>query len=227
MYVPSNSPKYTCYKCRNKIPTKDLEEIYHKQLENYILSPDVISDQLDQLDQNIKEKNEQLNALLEEEKKNHREMDKLYKAYIDDDITSKTYGIRNQPLEERFLQIEDQIPELQADIDFQKIRYLSSDQILNEARSLYSQWQHFSPEAKRQLIEQITEKIVIGTDEIEITLSYIQSPPFSKEMTKGVANLDDCPTFCCKGLQPLVMISCKERTFLFRDIGAQGTEVPC
>lgn len=48
MYVPSNSPKYTCYNCRNKIGTTDLEEIFHHQLKSFLFSPSEITDYLNQ-----------------------------------------------------------------------------------------------------------------------------------------------------------------------------------
>jgi hypothetical protein len=38
-------------------------------------------------------------------------------------------------MEARLKQLEDQVPAIQAEIDFLKIRYLSSDQIVNEART--------------------------------------------------------------------------------------------
>lgn len=56
MYVPSSSPKYTCYNCRNKIRVEDLEEIFHQQLKNFFFSPDQISHYLEQADSQIKEK---------------------------------------------------------------------------------------------------------------------------------------------------------------------------
>jgi hypothetical protein len=50
------------------------------------------------------------------------------------------FGRHYRPLEERLKQIDNQIPEVQGEIDFLKIQYLSSDQIFNEAKDLYSRW---------------------------------------------------------------------------------------
>jgi hypothetical protein len=67
----------------------------------------------------------------------------------------------------------DQIPELQAKIDFLKIQHLSSDQILHEARDLYTRWPDLSTEEKRAIGEHITENITITGDEVTITLAYL------------------------------------------------------
>jgi site-specific DNA recombinase len=186
MYVPSNMPKYVCPRCRNKIPVSDLEEIYQEQLKNFFLSPEEIGNYLKQADKIIKEKEEILETLLEEERKTRREMDKVYKAYIDDELSLKEFGQRYKPLEQRLSQIQDQIPTLQGEIDFLKIQYLSNDQVLNEAKNLYSNWKNLTSEEKRKIIESITDKIIIAQEEITIKLCSL--PPTPKIMASWQRN---------------------------------------
>ena len=189
MYVPSNSPKYTCYQCRNKIGTNDLEEVFHHQLKSFFFSSTEISGYLNEADRVIKEKEELLKALEEERQKVEREMNKVYRSYIDEQIEVKEYGRQYRPLTERRDQIENQIPELQGEIDFLKIQYLSSDQILHEAQDLYSRWPDLSSDEKRKIIENITEKIIICKEDVTINLCYLPTSP--KLMASGQRNFRD------------------------------------
>lgn len=175
MYVPSNSPKYICYKCRNKISTGDLEELFHSQLKAFFFSPTEITNYLNGADKVIKEKEELLTALGEEKKKTEKEKEKVYRAYIDDQIDVKAYGSQYRPLEERLRQMEAQIPDIQGEIDFLKIQFLSSDQILTEAKDLYTRWPQLSTDEKRKIVENITEKINIDKNEVTIHLCYLPS----------------------------------------------------
>jgi len=61
-----------------------------------------------------------------------------------------------------------------------KIQYLSSDQIVAEAKDLFSRWAGIPFEGKRSIAENITETIIIGKDEVSIHLCYL---PSSFEMT--------------------------------------------
>ena len=182
MYVPSNSPKYICYKCRNKISITDLEEIFHHQLKGFFFSPEEISKYLEEADNVIKEKQELLAALTEEKGKVQKEMDKTYKLYIDDQISKAGFGKRYKPMEERLSQIDEQIPALEGQIDYLKNQYLSKDEILHEARDLYSRWPKLERKEKRQIIENITENIIIGQKDITINLCYL--PSLSKMMAE-------------------------------------------
>lgn len=187
MYVPSNTPKYVCYKCRNKIPVEDLEGVFQEQLRNFFLSPTDITQYLSEADQAIKGKGGLLKALEKEQQKVQQEMDQTYRLYLDGGISSQGFGIRNRPLEERLAQLDDQIPQLQGEIDFLKIRFLSSDQILTEAKDLYGRWQDLEQQEKRKIVENITEKITIGKDDVTIDLCYL--PSSSEIMAIGQRDL--------------------------------------
>ncbi|HYI09395.1 MAG TPA: hypothetical protein VEK57_10025, partial [Thermoanaerobaculia bacterium] len=66
-------------------------------------------------------------------------------------------------------------PRLQGEIDFLKINYLSSSEIVSEAQGLYSRWPSLPFEEKRRVIENITEKIVVGDGDISLELCYLPS----------------------------------------------------
>jgi len=187
MYVPSNTPKYVCYKCRNKIPVQDLEAVFHEQLKSFFLSPQEIGAYLARADDTIRQKQDLLETLTRDEEKVTAEMNKVYRLYIDDKISAEGFGHAYRPLEERLAQLKDQIPDLQGEIDFLKIRALSSDHILAEAKDLYGRWPDLTTDEKRKIIETITEKIAIGKDDITIDLCYL--PSSSEVMAERQHNL--------------------------------------
>ena len=71
--------------------------------------------------------------------------------------------------------MNNQLPELQAEIDFLKIQYRSSDVVLSDANDLYAHWGTLDFEAKRTIVETIKDKISVGKEDIHIKLSYIPS----------------------------------------------------
>jgi site-specific DNA recombinase len=176
MYVPSNTPKYVCYECRNKIPLGDLEALFQEQLKNFFLSPTEVARYMEEADKTIKEKRELLESLEKEKRETRQAMDKVMRLYLDDKISKEGFGIEYGPLEKRLKQQEDEIPRLQGEIDFLKIQHLSSDQIFREAQDLYSRWETLEQEEKRKVVENIVERIVIGKDDITINLCYLPSP---------------------------------------------------
>lgn len=189
MYVPSWSRKYICSSCRSKIPTEDLESVFHEQLKNFFFTPKEIVKYLEQADNTIKEKQELLATLEKEKQKINQGMDKTYRLYLDDKISPEGFGHRYKPLEERSKQLENEIPKIQGEIDFLKIQYLSSDQIICNAKDLYTRWPELVFDEKKKIVENITEKIIVGKEDITINLLYL---PSSSEVTsKEQRNLKD------------------------------------
>lgn len=93
MYVPSNMKKYRCGKCRSNIPIEDLETVFHEQLKNYAFSPTQIVQYMEGADQTIKEKEQLLNVLLEEQRKVTQDMDRLYELYLAGEIPKEGFGV--------------------------------------------------------------------------------------------------------------------------------------
>ena len=60
-------------------------------------------------------------------------------------------------------------------MDILEVNNLSAAEIASQASSLYDQWQTMRPEEKREIIEVITDKIIVGKDEITINLCYAPS----------------------------------------------------
>jgi site-specific DNA recombinase len=177
MYVPSNSPKYTCKKCRNKIPLDDLEAVFHHQIKDFLFSDQEIAAQLEQANEVLKEKVELLAVLEKNAHKLAAEIDKLYDLYQSGMIDKSGFGTKYKPLAERRDQLDNQIPELQAEIDILKISHLSQEVAIEEARDLHTKWPKLPKEEKRRIVEAIVERITVGDGEVSIALYYTPPPP--------------------------------------------------
>jgi site-specific DNA recombinase len=172
MYVLSNSPKYTCQKCRNKIPKDDLEAVFIEQIRHFSISPDEISLHLERANSQIDSKAKLLKVLEAEREKLHGEIEKLHDLYQSEMIDKHGFGAKYLPWADRFRQLDEEIPAAQAELDAMKISQLSEEEVFLGAKDLYERWPRLPADEKRRIIEAITEKIIIGNDEVEINLYY-------------------------------------------------------
>jgi len=183
MYVPAlpsnRTPKYICQKCRNKIATTDLEEIFQNELKKFFFSPEEIERYSQKANASLQEK-EALRKTQEIQVNNIRtEMDRLIRLHSKGELPTDGFGRHYRPLEDQLQQLEASIPKLQGEIDFIKIQSLSTAEVVTGAQNLYSHWSDLEPAEKRRIVETITDKIVIGNEEISINLSY---NPLPKEL---------------------------------------------
>ncbi len=177
MYVPSNTPKYICYTCRNKIPVVDLEGVFHEQIRNFFFSPQEITAHLSKVNATIHAKEELLTVLIKEQKKLAADVDKLYELYQAGSVDKVGFGAKYHPMAARQRQLEDEVPQVQAELDVIKISHLSHEEIITGARDLYTRWPELPPEEKRRIVEAITDRIIVSDGEVEINLFY--APPSS------------------------------------------------
>jgi site-specific DNA recombinase len=177
MYVWKNSPKYVCTTCRNKIPVVDLEAVFRDQLRHFLLSPEELSAHREAADVEMAECERLVASTQSELKKLEGEAERLYQLYLADGLSKEDFGRRHKPLSERRTQLEDELPRVQARLDVLRISTLSQAETIEEARDLTSRWDDLPLEDKRQIVEAITDRIVVGRDDVEIRLLHI---PFVK-----------------------------------------------
>lgn len=177
MYVLTNSPKYTCQKCRNKIPKDDLEAVFIEQIKHFSISPDEISAHLERANTTIHSKAELLSVLEVEHQKLNSEIEKLHELYQSGMIDKHGFGAKYHPWADRLRQLDEEIPAAQAELDVMKISQISEEEIIMGAKDLYERWPKLPEEEKRRIIEAITEKIIVGKDEVEINLYYAPPAP--------------------------------------------------
>lgn len=177
MYVYHKAPVFFCKNCKNKIAVSDIEEIYQEQLKSFLLSDSDLQSFHNKSNSILAEKGTLLEHLQSESKKVKKKMDDLLTLRLDGDMSKDLFPIHYKPLEERYLQIEDQIPEIEAEIDFLKIQQLSSDTVQSDAKNLFDQWENLPFEEKRTIVETLTDHITVDKEDIAIKLSYIPILP--------------------------------------------------
>ncbi len=185
MRVPSNNPKYVCVKCKAKIPVDDLEAIYRSELETFLLSEEHIAKYMHQANDQIKDKMEQFDLLLKEQKTIKNKMDKVYQLYMEDKISSDGFGLQYKPLEERLQQLDEEIPKRQSELDLIKVDNLAHHAVLEQTTNLANQWDAMSREEQYSVVEAITDCIIIATDEVSIQFHYL---PFFQNASQSATD---------------------------------------
>jgi site-specific DNA recombinase len=175
MYVWSNSPKYVCSACRNKIPVADLEAVYQEQLRSFLVSPDDIAAHREAASEAMRERERLVETTELELRRLMEREDELFELYSAKSVSKDDFARRHRPISERRAQLEDELPKLQAAIDVLRMSLMSQEAALYETIDLYERWSSLGEEEKRQLIEAITERIVVGRDEVEINLLAVPS----------------------------------------------------
>ncbi len=194
MYVPSNTPKYTCQGCRNKIPIVDLEKVFAERLRGFVFSPDEVSEHLAEADRQLGERRTLLEGLEREGEKLATEMEKVKRLYLDGHLTPASFGEWYGSLEERQRQLAHEVPRLHGEIDFLTIQQLGSGAIIAEAKDLYSRWPELPFTEKRTIVESIVDRITVGDGEVHIEFDSLhppQPPSSLEELANGARNFTD------------------------------------
>lgn len=191
MYVYNNHPIYRCKKCNRKIHVADIDDIYHEQLKSFLLTDTDMNTATAKSNTMIAEKEALLKTVQTEYDKLLKQAEKQTTLRIEGELSKEEFATFYRPVQERLRQIEAQLPELEAEIDFLKIQSLSTDVVIQEATDLYQNWPTMPMEEKRSIVETITDKLIINEDSINISLAYLPPAPSFQNAGNSSRNLTD------------------------------------
>lgn len=216
MYAPSSNPKYTCQKCKRKIPIDDIEDIFKSQLKQFLVSEKDVERYFESSQKEVKKKEKEIMVIHEKIEHLKNKISKLFELHEQGQIETARFNEFYTAPNEQLKQLERSIPILMSEITTLKEHSKSSESILKEAQSLYENWDNLEREEKRKVVETITKDIIVGDQEVNINL-YSISPSKKNHSSQLIANglhgvYTVLPTvfysiYFSKGLTNLIIIS--------------------
>ncbi|GAB3910144.1 recombinase family protein [Mucilaginibacter boryungensis] len=182
MYVFHKTNIYTCRTCKNRISVADIDEIYQFHLKDYLESINS-DDYRAQHDAQLADAKKLLEATQKERDKLAKQIDAWIDMRTNNELSKESFAEKYKPAEIRLRQLDEHLPELEAEIDVRTVHMLSGDRIIREAQALYGQWESMAFTERRAIVETITNGITVGKDEIDISFSYT-APNFLNAGTK-------------------------------------------
>ena len=178
LYPQTGWDKYRCTKCACKIAMDDLEALFVEQLGGFLLSEDEIGSFLDTTEHEAQEREELLSKARKDLEKTQRRGDRIYDLYEREAIGVEEFREKHAPLEEKKAQLVETIGRLQSEIEHLRTQKVDKAAILREGESLITGWPGFDADRKRELVENLVDRITIHKDRrVEFELHYVPGQP--------------------------------------------------
>jgi site-specific DNA recombinase len=165
MYVPSNSPKYVCQKCHNKISISDLDIAFQELLTKEALAlfkPRFYGSVKD----NICDLQKLREIVAQQQIENVKELAMLSELRTTGDISRKGFLRRNGPLAERQTQLAKEHARLDNEISRLKSAEVRRPDNVHEQKRCMLSWSDLAAVGKRAVVEDLIRKITVRRSEI-------------------------------------------------------------
>lgn len=171
MFTHNRTKNYICQShCGNVIHKEDLEEVFKTELHSYTLSQSNMDSYFQQLQNIVSTKEKERELLLKEKEKVNKKIEKLLELHIKGQIETEAFKTYHKEPYKRLSQLEKTLAELEGEILGFSHHEESTNYVIDETKNLYENWDSLHKDKKRNIIETITEKIIVGTQDITINL---------------------------------------------------------
>ncbi|UPT67944.1 MAG: hypothetical protein M0D57_04590 [Sphingobacteriales bacterium JAD_PAG50586_3] len=151
----------------------DLEAIYREQVRNLLYSQSEFQKHLGEEQSRANDYHREIKGHRDRIAELRTQIQNLLSLFHEGQVKKEAFASYHDPLYNELQQREQSLAEVQSKIDLLGMDTLNNEQVIQDARDLYSLWETFSQEDKRTIIESITEVITIGKEDIEIKLNAI------------------------------------------------------
>ncbi len=171
-YSGMKTPRYICRSCTRKINEDAIEAAFLDLVQNINIHPEELEGEIN-LENKIVDKTDRLEILRKEFKSINQKIDMLFELYGEGRIVKDLFTSRVEPLSVRRELVDNEIPRLQAEIDFYKTEQISREYVIDRIKSLSSIWNDLSYGAKQELLSELIEKIDVGDDCLNFVLRNV------------------------------------------------------
>jgi len=193
MNVRSGNKHYRCsvIGCGNKIERTILDQIYKEQLMGYVQSKDKVAEYLKLSHSAIEDKKRLLTVSQNKQTDLKKRIQTIIDLHINNQITKDAFNEYHDEPYNQLQEIKKEILTLETEIQVLDMQKSSIDVVMEEATDLYMNWDKLTDTEKRRIVEMITDRITIGTDDnIHIKLYRLMPErSFSELGTNGQQNL--------------------------------------
>jgi site-specific DNA recombinase len=155
MIVPSQSRKYVCRSCKNRIPMDVLEECFLTEIN----AAGITGDDVEARKRLAEAKVEELSGLIathqDTMRKVDRDIDTLLDLYQKGAIDEAGFRGRYDPHGERKRELEEELPRLMARLEAIRQSVWNSEEAFRETKDILTRWNELTRDNKRLIIEAV------------------------------------------------------------------------
>ncbi|WP_027879263.1 recombinase family protein [Mesoflavibacter zeaxanthinifaciens] len=193
MYTHNKTKNYFCDKrCGNKVNREDLEEVFQSQLHSYTVSQAEIQNYEINILNIIQQKEREYSRLLKTRDALEKKIQKLLDLHLEGQIPTKSFKEHHDTPYKQLQEVKGHIQEIENEKTLLENQKSVVEETISDAINLYQSWSTLDHNQKRQVIETVVNKIIVGIQDISIQLYKVLPndilPPFSKTTPNGLHN---------------------------------------
>ena len=172
MYKPSNTDKYVCHDCRNKIPVLDMEQIFLGAVKS-LFAPDRVELLLERAGSELHIKSNKAAALAEKLTGMREEMDKCYRAHVAGTLDQSDFSRFYDPIKSQSRGVEGRLAELQGEITVLQ-EWGSTTRVSGNVRKVLDKWWPTAHlEKKKELVGNFVKVIWVRKSSVIIQFHHL------------------------------------------------------